>query len=527
MPYSISSDGKCVLNADGSVKKCYDNHADALKYHRALMVNVVDATKAKSMVPSPYNAHGPNSLLGILGLGSGRKKKPKVAMKADDGHGGFLVTEADGTKHLPTTRNGKIDRGLLGAAHAALFSSSGFRGKPYAGPNKEEAKSKLMALYKREGLSAPDSVGTKESASSAFSIHTQPDGTHRWILTSSSGFEDSDGETIGTNTLTDDSARMTQSGVYGPLRWWHIGSKGADPITKDPGVGVDLGACDTSFVHSHTLIESGTFYDESIAASLIPHTKELGGSLGFFYPATSGKNITKIHIFERSILPKMHASNLMARVKRIFTQEDSMDEQLAKLKEKVGAAGIDAILADVEKREAENKANGVKLKAAKKPDESAENPKEEAGESKKEEEAEDTAEPDMKKKTKEIVDQISDAIALKMSDKFVTPAMLDAKFGEVNATKTKENDALATALKSISDRLSTLEGETPESKKGFKASESKDTLADSDLTMTLLTQMAQQQGLDLSALGVKGTGPTSDFERVSTRLGKALNGEKA
>lgn len=480
--------------------------------------------------PSPYNLTGPNSLLGIPGLGHlNRKKKPvrvleTVNLKENDG---FLVTESDGTTHLPTHKDGKPDRGLAGAAFAALTSN--YRGHAYAGPNKDAALAKLRALYKSEGWPLPDSVGTKElGKGSAFSIHVQPDGVHRWVLTSSSGFEDSEGETIGTKTLAGEAARMTECGTYGPLRWWHVGSKGANPATKDPGIGVDLGLCDTSFVHSHTLIESGTFYDEAIAVSLIPHTKELGGSLGFFYPENSGKDITHIHIFERSILPKMHASNLMARVKRIFTQEDSMDEQLLKLKERVGAAGIDSILADVEKREADAKAQGIKVKAKAKPDPDAKEDEAEAASGKpdaNDADAKDDAEEMTKKKTKEIVDQISDAIALKMSDKFVTPAMLDAKFTELTATKTKEEGVLAVALKALGDRMSALEGETPESKKGFKASESPDTLAASPLSLALLTQLAQEQGLDLSALGVKGMTPVSDVERVGARLGKAMSGK--
>lgn len=44
MPYSLSKDGKCVEKKmpDGSMKtmKCYDNHADALAYLRALEINV-------------------------------------------------------------------------------------------------------------------------------------------------------------------------------------------------------------------------------------------------------------------------------------------------------------------------------------------------------------------------------------------------------------------------------------------------------------------------------------------------------
>lgn len=65
---------------------------------------------------------------------------------------GFLVTEKDGTTHLPTRRNGKVDHGLMGAAKAALTSPGGHRGNKYEGPHKVEAIAKLKALYKSEGL---------------------------------------------------------------------------------------------------------------------------------------------------------------------------------------------------------------------------------------------------------------------------------------------------------------------------------------------------------------------------------------
>src|SRR5690242_3414570 len=81
--------------------------------------------------------------------------------KGEEGHGGYLVTDENGKGHLPTRRDGKLDHGLLGAAHAALFSPSGYRGKPYEGPGKEEAKSKLRALYKEAGLDWPSETSSE------------------------------------------------------------------------------------------------------------------------------------------------------------------------------------------------------------------------------------------------------------------------------------------------------------------------------------------------------------------------------
>src|SRR5579872_2072565 len=76
---------------------------------------------------------------------------------ADDGKGGYLVTEDDGTQHLPTKKGGSLDRGLCAAAWAALHAPGGFRGNKYEGPNKAEAIKKLTAIYKAQGWDLPDS----------------------------------------------------------------------------------------------------------------------------------------------------------------------------------------------------------------------------------------------------------------------------------------------------------------------------------------------------------------------------------
>jgi hypothetical protein len=69
--------------------------------------------------------------------------------------GDFLVVEdpeKPSTWHLPVKRNGKPDHSLMGAAKAALTSPGGHRGNKYEGPNKQQAISKLKALYKSEDM---------------------------------------------------------------------------------------------------------------------------------------------------------------------------------------------------------------------------------------------------------------------------------------------------------------------------------------------------------------------------------------
>jgi len=70
----------------------------------------------------------------------------------------FLVVEepqAASTWHLQVKKNGKPDHQLMGAAHAALLSPQGFRGKKYAGPNKRQAIAALKQLYAEEEMEWP------------------------------------------------------------------------------------------------------------------------------------------------------------------------------------------------------------------------------------------------------------------------------------------------------------------------------------------------------------------------------------
>jgi len=79
----------------------------------------------------------------------------------------FLVVEepqAASTWHLQVKKNGKPDHQLMGAAHAALLSPQGFRGKKYAGPNKRQAIAALKRLYAEEEMDWPvaESAGLAE-----------------------------------------------------------------------------------------------------------------------------------------------------------------------------------------------------------------------------------------------------------------------------------------------------------------------------------------------------------------------------
>src|SRR5207253_2124339 len=129
---------------------------------------------------------------------------------------------------------------------------------------------------------------------------------------------------------------------YGPLRWQHVGSENANPITRDPGKGLDLGACDYSEMHGHTQVESGTYVNEKIGDAFATQTKSLGGSKGYFYasidPNPSGVYQKPIWGFERSLLPKESAANWMATaLKTLLHKENDVNQTAVKtLKEKQG-----------------------------------------------------------------------------------------------------------------------------------------------------------------------------------------------
>jgi hypothetical protein len=70
----------------------------------------------------------------------------------------FLVVEdqeAPSSWHLQVKKHGTPDRGLAGAAWAALFNPGGYRGNKYEGPGKSAAQDALRALYTAEEWEMP------------------------------------------------------------------------------------------------------------------------------------------------------------------------------------------------------------------------------------------------------------------------------------------------------------------------------------------------------------------------------------
>jgi len=184
----------------------------------------------------------------------------------------------------------------------------------------------------------------------------QADGAYRWVLFSSSSFQDRDGEIVSQKALQDDVDRADASGQYGPLRWWHV-------------PGADIGDCDFNMLHGRVLVESGTFRDARVAQSMKEHAGELGVSIGFTHPISEPDAdgvFGEMHRFERSLLPREVASNTLSAVPRIEkeSQMTTIDEKLKVFGHllKAGPDTVKEILALAESKEKEAAAAGTRFK---------------------------------------------------------------------------------------------------------------------------------------------------------------------
>lgn len=210
------------------------------------------------------------------------------------------------------------------------------------------------------------------------SVVKQADGKLRWVMFSSTSFQDRDGEIISQKALAEDVARMDASGDYGPLDWWHI-------------PGLNLGQCDFNAMDGKVLIESGTFISPEVGAAIQEKSNQLGGSIAFYHPATepdAGGVYKNIRRFARAVLPQTEASNLFTRL--TVKEHEAMDiepRKLEALKALVGDALAQDLIAQSDAVQKAAEAAGVKFKEA---------PKEEAAPEKKPRTMADYTEDEMK-----------------------------------------------------------------------------------------------------------------------------------
>ena len=222
---------------------------------------------------------------------------------------------------------------------------------------------------------APKDNPFANDSEKSFTVFKSDDGSYRWIARSTTAYRDRDGEIITTKALETDAERMTATGQYGPLRYWHIGQP--DPFDPQApwGAGVDIGDCDYSTVIGRTSIESGTFKSADIGAAFAQAADEYELSPGFFHPIdqpTASGEYEEIRRFERSVVPIKYgrASNLFTgmTVKEFAMDQATYDQRvkayLADMREKgVPPEAAASALAGMEQADKSAQAQGVAYKS--------------------------------------------------------------------------------------------------------------------------------------------------------------------
>lgn len=487
MPYV--RDGKCVYkqNADGSkgaLRGCSDSEEEAKRYMRALYAH---ETKEAGDMPSPYNAHGPGGILSMPGQGSTTPKKKKKKgvtnsmttpkeiqqkesqgeKKGTDGHSGYLITHPNGNGSLPTGVNGKPDHRLMAGARAALQSNH--RGEPYQGGGKAEALAKLKRLYEREGMSWDESKEWKPEEE--FLITKDAQGKYRYVLITSSAFEDRDGEIVSQKALAQDVERMTETGDYGEGLWWHCDGD-LHGNEKEARPFIPLASCDFVAMHGRLRLDSGEFYDDAVGKAFAEHQDEISSSISFYHPADEPIDGVYEHIRtkERSFLPKGKESNLLTKLLVWSGRKDMDKERVAKLKELLGDETlVDSLLAQADKREKAAEDAGLtskEMKAKKKP---AADDEENAADQGDDEAAEG------EKPTKK--EAAFDAVAFKEAMTPFADAM--TAFKELSEKQNARMNTVEDSVKLLSRQVKALLGDQPKgTAKGYRASEAEDSVID-------------------------------------------------
>lgn len=228
--------------------------------------------------------------------------------------GDFLVVvdkDKRTTWRLPITKSpgGEPDRGMSSAAWAALFSPGGHRGNKYAGPNKEEARSKLKAIYRRMEWEMPHGSSVKA---------VEIDGKRFIVLWTSNAFEDREKEIFETKAWQEYVERRDLSGRRDRVWFWHV--KGTDFATV---VWQD--------VVGRMLVEVAEVDNTEFANKMfhaLQHPEEFGETLpegwgtshGYLYRASDKKERVYgfVEKFESTVLPAHKASNLFGEVKEVL-----------------------------------------------------------------------------------------------------------------------------------------------------------------------------------------------------------------
>jgi hypothetical protein len=181
----------------------------------------------------------------------------------------------------------------------------------------------------------------------SFAVFKSADGSYRWVMRTTTAYRDRDGEIITTKALERDAQRMTATGQYGPLRYWHMGQPDPFNVTAPWGPGIDIGDCDYSIVIDRTSIESGTFKSAAIGRAFAASAGDYESSPGFFHPPNqpnAAGEYNEIRRFERSTVPVQfgRASNLFTgmAVKEFRMDQETYEQRVKAFIADMGAKGV-------------------------------------------------------------------------------------------------------------------------------------------------------------------------------------------
>jgi hypothetical protein len=180
----------------------------------------------------------------------------------------------------------------------------------------EERRLKLIQQI-RDTLKRSLGKAQKADLPGGFMVYKAANGASRWISFSSNAYgPDGDDQTVSLKALDQDVKRTADTGLYGPLRFWHLGNPNPLNIDEPWGAGLDIGWCDFAAMHGPLLVESGTFINEQMARAFKAKAHLLAPSIGFFHPRTEPDSEGVFHNiwrFERSAAPKDRVTNKLAR----------------------------------------------------------------------------------------------------------------------------------------------------------------------------------------------------------------------
>ena len=208
-------------------------------------------------------------------------------------------------------------------------------------------------------LAAVQSVLAESQVTAAMKLIAQPDGSTRWLLVSSGGYQDADDEIVSTALIESAVKQGDSSGQRGPLLIFHI-------------PGSDIGQCDFQALTSGFLLESGTFDStpagKAAEAHLKEHAADYGVSIRFLAAERTPEGVYNPPgmILERSILPSADAAFPWSYVElKEFDGMTGLDEKkMAVLRAIVGDDIAGRIVNELEKRARDLQSRGIRFKEA-------------------------------------------------------------------------------------------------------------------------------------------------------------------